>query len=396
MRKLAFLFFVFVGGVAPAQEYDADQLAEIERRKNFQAGFEAIVEDLNNQSVLAFTRAIDHELFLDRVFSLRLIDARLRKHVSENIETSLPMAIEQHFERYDGNIRAHLLAFDSRGEMGRATVRYDLPSFQFTYHEYELRWDDDRNRVVILDWVDFLHGQSYTESNSEDLIAQAPTRAAVRKLIENRNATDAQIFQLTELVKSVGNRNVDRFVQIFEPMDERLKAERSVVRMHAQFMRAMRKRRNLRTALIEMDKHFPEEPLFSLALLDLYFPSRQYDKALGALLRLESRLGVEDSAMKARLSAGSLAAGNVEDAVAYGEQSLNLQPDLELGWWSLLRASVVAGNNARAVESLTRLEDDFGHTLNREAFARDRSFAAFVSSAEFRAWSEGRHTKGND
>ena len=67
-----------------------------------------------------------------------------------------------------------------------------------------------------------------------------------------------------------------------------------------------------------------------------------------------------------------------------------------VGWWSLLRVHVANKNNEGAIEALTKLEDDFGHTLNRDAFKRDRSFAAFVASSEFQAWSAERHTEGGE
>ena len=395
LQRLVLPFLILASGIAVAQDYDADQLAEIERRKQFQADFEAIVDDLNDQSFLRFTRAIDADDMRQKIIGLRMIDRRIQNSIRENFEDNLPNMVKTVFSDSKDNVVATLLDFQSNGPDGRAVVRYDLPSFQFNYIEYQLRYDDDRQRVIIVDWIDYLYGQQFTESFGEGLVAAAPSKAAVRKLTSTR-LTDAEIFQLSELLKAARDKQTDRFVQIFESMSDRVKKERVVVRLHAQFMRQMRKRRNLRVALVEMAKYFPDEALFSLPLLDFYFPSRQYGKAIESLQRLESRLRVTDSAMKARLSAASLAAGNTADALAYAEQALSMQSDLELGWWSLLRVHVANKNNEGAIEALTKLEDDFGHTLNRDAFKRDRSFAAFVASSEFQAWSAERHTEGGE
>jgi tetratricopeptide (TPR) repeat protein len=146
----------------------------------------------------------------------------------------------------------------------------------------------------------------------------------------------------------------------------------------------------LRSALIDVDKYFPEEPLYSLMLLDYYFPSRQYEQAMDALLRLQSRLGVQDSAMSARLSAASLVLGNAEDALSYAEQAVQIEPGLELGWWSALRARTAMRQYGKAVEALDQLEKTFGYTLGPEAFEKDPSMADLLLSSEYETWLESR------
>lgn len=397
LQRLVFLLLALVTAPSLAQDYDADQLAEIERRKQFQAGFEAIVDDLNQQSFVGFQRAIDPEDFLDRIFGLRLIDRRIQQSVSRDFEVSvLPQIVTGAFADFRKEpVKVKLLDFRSSGPDGRAVVRLDLPNFQFNYWVFQLRYDDSRERVVIVDWIDYLYSQQFTESYGESMVGGMPSKAAVRKLAAQR-LTDSEIFQLSELLKAARDREADRFVQIWESMGDRVKREKVVVRLHAQLMRLLRKRRNLRVALVEISKHFPNEPLFSLPLLDYYFPSRQYGKATEALLRLESQLGVQDSAMKARLSAAALAANDVEAATAYAEEALRMQADLELGWWSRLRANATSGDTAAAIEALTKLEDEFGHTLNREAFGRDRLLNSLAATPEFQAWSGARHKKGDD
>jgi tetratricopeptide (TPR) repeat protein len=127
-------------------------------------------------------------------------------------------------------------------------------------------------------------------------------------------------------------------------------------------------------------------------LLDYYFPSRKYEQAMDALLRLQTRLGVQDSAMAARLSAASLVLGNAEDALRHAEQAVQTEPGLELGWWSALRARTAMGQHDKAVEALDTLEQTFGYTLGPEAFAKDPSMADLLLSPEYEAWLESRES----
>ena len=375
----------------PVAGYDAEQLAELERRQQFEAGFAEIVDGLNRGSFGRLVSAINRQDMLDRIFGLRLIDQRVKNSFSESFVTSLPEMLERMLTvSEDHALRAHLLKFDSRGFAGRATVRYDLPEFQYTYHEYDLRMTED-GKVYVTDWIDFLRGEAFTESVGESLIAAAPSKQAVRKLIDLPRVSDSQVFQITELLKAVRDRRVDRFVEIWSGLGEDMKAQRITVLSHVHLMRDTRQRRKMRTALIEMAKHFPDEPRYSLMLLDYYFPSRRFQDAFDALKRLETRLGVEDAAMKARLSAASLVLRDADSAFAYAEQAVEMEPGLELGWWSLARAGAVTEDYAAVVRALTELEDQFGHSLGPDALGKDPLFARVMQSEEYQSWSSSRH-----
>lgn len=375
---------------AQTDEYDEEQLKEIERREAFQTGMQAIVADLNNSIFNSVASAIHREKALEAIFGLRLIDRKIRNRFEENFVEDVPTIIRQEFESYGENFRATLLDVASSGDRGRALVRYDLPDFQFNYHEYDLLLDDD-GTLRIIDWVDFLSGEPFSQTVGEMLVAAAPNRQAVRKLLDVDRPTDAEIFQVAELLKAGRDRQRDRFLEIHKTLTPELQSQRAVVMSYVHLMQKLRSRRGMRGALIEVATHFPDEPLYSLMLLDYYFPTRRYQEAYDALLRLEQRLGVDDSAMKARLSAATLILGQTQDALAYAQQANTLEPGLELGWWSLLRASVVGGHYEQSTLALSRLEDDFGHRLDGAAFEKDPAFHQFIASPEFAAWSEPRH-----
>ena len=377
--------------VATAQDdtQDAQQRAELERQEIFRAGFQEIVTDLNNNSLERFARAIDRDDMLERIFGLRLIDQKIKQGFRENFDGNLIGILQSAFAGTEGNIRAAWLGFGSKGDRGKAIVRYDLPDFQFSYHEYELRLDG-KGRVVIVDWIDYLDGERFSDGVGFQLVAMNPGTPAVRKLLDFQGPTEQQTFQMTELLKASRDRQVDRYFEILDDLDEKLRSQRVVVLTSVHLTKATRNRRKLRTALIDVDKYFPEEPLYSLMLLDYYFPSRKYEEAMQALLRLQSRLGVQDAAMAARLSAASLVLGNSEDALSYAEQAVQTEPGLELGWWSSLRARTALGQFAGAVEALDELEKTFGYTLGPEAFENDPSMADLLLSAEYETWLASR------
>jgi tetratricopeptide (TPR) repeat protein len=368
---------------------EAEKRAELERQEIFRAGFQDIVTDLNNNSFERFAHAIDREDMLERIFGLRLIDQKVKKGFSESFDDNLVNILKSAFASTEGNIRAAWLGFGSKGDRGKAIVRYDLPDFQFNYHEYELRLDG-KGRVVIVDWIDYMDGEKFSDGVGVQLVSMNPGKPAVRKLLDFQGPTEQQTFQMTELLKASRDMQVDRYFDILNNLDEKMRSQRAVVLTSVHLCKATRNRRKLRTALIDVDKYFPNEPLYSLMLLDYYFPSRKYEQAMQALLSLQSTLGVQDSAMSARLSAASLVLGKTEDAASYAEQAVGIEPGLELGWWSALRARTAMRQFDTAVEALDQLEKTFGYTLGPEAFEKDPSMSDLLLSSEYETWLESR------
>lgn len=387
----ALLAFLIVLLVAPALADDADDREELElaRQQAFRSGFTTIVESLNLGTFDLLVSSINREEFIDRIFGLRLISQTIQRDFRENMQTQFADLVKSGFAVSEDGVKATLLGIESRGDRGRAVVRFDLPELQFGYHEYELILDK-KNRVIIVDWVDFLRGEGFTDGVGMSLTIALPSKQAMRKLIDYKNVKDSDLFQFTELLKAARDRRADRYIDIINNLSPEIQRQRIVVLTGVQLTKTIRSRRLMRTALIQMANHFPEEPLYSLMLLDYYVPSKMYEEAVAALRRTYEQFDFDDAAMEARLSAIVLVMGNSADASALADRAIELEPGLELGWWSALRARVASSNFAGAAEALQQLEQHHGHSLGPEALERDKSFAALLASDEFKTWAASR------
>jgi tetratricopeptide (TPR) repeat protein len=244
--------------------------------------------------------------------------------------------------------------------------------------------------VIVVDWVDYLSGERFTDGVGETLVMSLPSKQAVRKFIDYKNVKDSDLFQFTELLKAARDRRMDRYVEIITKLNPELQRQRIVVLTGVQLTKTIKNRRMMRTALMQMANFFPEEPLFSLMLLDYYVPSKMYEEAVAALQRTYDDFDFDDAAMEARLSAIVLVMGEAADADASANRAIELEANLELGWWSALRARVALSNFDGSVEALGQLEQQFGHSLGPEALERDKSFAALLASDEYKAWVASR------
>ena len=365
-------------GQASAEEEAAARLA-------FRDAFQEIINAMNTGSMEPFIAAIDENDLLDRIYGLRLIDQKVKRQFQGSFVQDLPRMISSEIADTEGGIRASLLGFASRGDRGRAVVRYDFANFQFNYQEYDLRLDEN-GRPVIIDWFDFLQGERFSEGMGNTLVMALPGKNAVRKLVDFKNISEHEIFQLTELLKTARDRRVDKYFEIAAGLDDKLKRQRIVVLSGVHLTKVARDRRKMRSALISMAKYFPEEPLYTLMLLDYYFPSKKYAEAMQSLLLLEQRLDVEDAAMKARLSAAALIMGDPDNADKYAESAVTLEPGLELGWWSALRARLALSQFDRSVEALQQLQQRFGRALGPAELQGQKAFEKLLASEEYKVW----------
>ena len=387
--KLAVLgMFVLATPVLADSVEDAEQ-TELRKREAFNNQLTLIVESLNMGSFDLFASSINKSDFLDRIYGLRLIDVRLKRDFNDSMELQFEALLKDGFRDSKGEVNATLLGVESRGDRGRAVVRYNLPELQFSYHEYDLALDEE-GQVVILDWIDYLQGDTFTNAVGNSLVMAAPSEAAVRKLIDIQNPKQNDLFQLRELLKAARDRQTARYSQIYAQLDESFRRQRIVALQNVLLAKAANNRRYLREALVVMAEYFPDEPLYSLMLLDYYVPTRQYEEAVTGLQRTYAKFGFDDAAMEARISAITLAMGNAEDAAAYAERALLMEPGFELGWWSALRARVATEDFAGAAEALTVLEDNHGHKLRTEQLQGDKSFSAFLASDAFKSWEASR------
>ena len=388
-RIISYLFLFATVMLSPvrADEREDAEKAERARQEAFRSKVEVIADDLNRSSLEGFIRSIDRGDMIDRIFGLRLIDQKVKKKFNENLEFSYEDMIASAFPIPEDGLKATLLGVESRGDLGRAVIRFDYPDFEFAYHEYDLRLDEN-GRVIIVDWTDFLRGMKFSDSIGRSLVLAAPSKSALRKLLDFQNVSERELFQFGELMKAVRDRRLDRYLEIMEGLDQRFKRQRIVVESSVQVAREARKRRQMVAALAVMADYFPGEPLYSLMLLDHYFPSRKYKEAFQALQRLSDRLDFQDAAMDARMSAAALVLDQPQDASAYADKALEREPSLELAWWSALNARANLSDFAGSVEALQRLEGEFGYELGPEALGKNRSYAQLLDSTEYKSWRE--------
>lgn len=377
---VAVLFTALLIPVQAAAQADVDKLRQ---------QFDGIIQDLNDNSLDRFNRAISKKDMTARVYGAAIIEADVKKAFSSDFATSIQSMFTGSFPKSSEDILGTVIGFKFEGNEGRAVVRYASSGYKYTYHVYELS-QDSRGRILILDWIDYYQGGRFSEEAGQALVMAMPNKAATRNLLSNKTYTEGQLFQVGELFKAVRDSQPERFFQIFDGLDEALQREPIVVRLNLPLTEAYPESPRAANAVRLIVESFPNDPLYSQRLSDYYIRTGQFAEAIDSLTTLQTALGIRDGAIESLKSSAALAMNELEDSERFAVQATEAEPSLEVAWWSLLRARTRAGDYTGATEALARLEDDFGHSLDPATLRRDRFLRVLASKPEYVDWRASR------
>ena len=374
---LACLMIVGRPGDAHAQGATADPM---------RVAMQRIVDDFNNNNLGSLVAAVDQEAMLESIFEDRLISQSVRSQIRGSFAGRLEQMFVSAFPATDQEILGRIVGFKRNGDRATCVVRYDLPRYQFMYHEFQLRAGRG-NGVVIEDWIDFNSGQQFTDSVGDSLVMALPGQSETRALLSPVQLDESQLFQVSELLKSARDKKAKRYFEILDGLGDRIKTHHVIALTSVHVAQQGRDGLKYRAALTTLAENYANEPLFATMLLDYYLPNGDFDSAMQAMRGLGNRLVEPDAALKSRMATLALILGNTEEADAYAESAVEIEPELELAWWAALRTRTAQEKYAEAVQALTVLERQFGHKLRTTALENDSNLAVLLETDEFKAWS---------
>ena len=387
MRSFWYSVMVMLAlGAGAAQTAAADDAAQAE----FRAKFEKILDGLNENSFDSFNAAISKSDMTQRILGTRLVDPQVKDLLRNDFKSSIEQWFAGSFPDTGGKeIIGTLIDFKAQGNQASALVRYALPKYRYSYHLYDL-FRDSRGRIIIADWLDYLMAQRFSDAAGEYLVSVMPSDSAARKLLENSSPNQRQVFQVRELLKAYRDNQAERYFDIVENMDEPLQREHAVLSRSLRMAESAGDGGRYESVVSSLLEKFPDEPLYYLTYIDYFTATRDFERGLNTMTKFQEFLDADDGAAFARMSALALALGKNDDSVTHAVRATEVEPGLEVGWWSLLRSRTRTEDYAGATEVLSRLEDDFGRSLDPKTLAGDRFLRVLTNKQEYLDWNASR------
>lgn len=357
--------------------------------------FGEVIDGLNANSFKKFHAAIDDRTFRGRILGTRVVSDEARQALSQNFEQIIESSFVDTFPvartqaAAQGEILGTIVSFQESGGGARALVRFEGAGFRFSYHAYELVRGRG-GRVQIVDWMDYYQGSWFSQIVGDSLVQMMPTQPAVASLLELPAPTGGQLFQVGELLKASRDRNARRYFEIIDNMDEVLREEPFIVVLNFKWCRAVQDPGRLQAAAGDLARLFPDDARYSLGLAEYYVQRGRFEEAIEQFDTLEQALGIKDGVIESLKATAAMALGDFERAQALAVSATQAEPDLELGWWTLLRTRTAAGNYEGAIEVLTVLEERFGQLLIPEKLRRDRFLKVLIDQPAYQEWRAAR------
>ena len=362
---------------------------------SLEAQFQAIIDDLNANSFRKFHDAIDEDVYAGRILGTRVIDPDARRALLDNFREMIETWYASTFpaprtqEEVGSAIIGTVVSFEDDGSQARAIVRFEGAGFRFSYHLYDVA-PGRGGRIQIVDWFDYYQSEWFSVVAGNSLVRMMPGPRAIASLLENPGPTEGQLFQVGELFKAVRDGNPRRYAQIYDGLEDVLKNEPVIVVQNFHYWRAFGDPGRLQGAAGNVVATFPGDPRHSLGLAEYYIQRGRFEDAIVELDRLEEGLGMKDGVLESLKATSAMALGDFERAQAFAASAAQVEPTLELSWWTLLRTRTAAENYSGALEALTQLEDRFGHLLIPQKLRRDRFLKVLIDQQEYKDWRAGR------
>ena len=186
--------------------------------------FKGFLEGVDQKSFEMMQDYLDKTDLTNRILGHQPIQPDVEEMFRNDFWNTVERSVLAVFPSEGSGVKGELIQFAFENGKGRACVRFSYPNHSFQFHRFELK-HDRRGRLNISDWFESNRGLMFSALMGEELLSAKPTREATRRLLSIRTPTDLQLFQATELLKAIRDRQAPRFFEIYDAFDEQLKRE---------------------------------------------------------------------------------------------------------------------------------------------------------------------------
>lgn len=358
--------------------------------EEFRSTVDRVVEGFTNRDPGPFLQAIDYDRVLDIAFTGLLVDQKRKQAFYRNYKSErAAQIVKQLFQRIPEGGYSKLLRIKMEGDIGHALVRMDFGDFGLGYMDIHLTRGNN-GKIKIIDWFNYATGQLYTETLRQYIATISPTPTLLGKVYDITSNRKENADALVELMTMYIRGENEKAVRKFLTLDEELRKSRLLNIIAFQSASAPDDMESYRKVLKNIERYFNDDEGMSYLLLDYYYLEGDYEKAMKAVDRVQSNFGVEDAGILALKANLLVEIGKVQEAAAYARRAIELEPEYEHSYLSLLVAQIEQKQYAQAISTADTLEQRFYYDFSPQVLSDNEFFADFLESAEYRKWRNGR------
>jgi hypothetical protein len=389
---IALLCLLYVSCAGTQKNAGTDQSgshdAAASSREYEEAG-NTIAAALSTGNAEALISAINKEVLLDRVFAGINKGGHTIKKVRADLHNGLDRAAMIMSSNLANSKRMTFVRSHSVNHEHRALIRVDMGESGLSYLDFILD-KDEQGAVKIVDWHDFAQGQFYSDSLRQTLILILPHNEMLIRTILGMPAVDQEtVEQFSELARLSRDRKYGQWLEKYRDLPDNLKYSRIVLVTRALIASATENGNEYRLALQDVNRYLGEDPSLSLMLIDHYLLERDYKAAHRALAKLDEYTG-GDAAVDFLKANICLTEKNYTQSLRHAQMAVKKDANFEDAYLTLLVASLYSKQYEIAVQTMDRLEYNFGYIFDPEDISSLDGYEEFSKSLVFAAWKAHR------
>jgi hypothetical protein len=356
----------------------------------YQFAIDKVVAGFNARDPAPFTQAIDAEKILDAAFSGMHLEAEWETSFRKGVKNALNTHVtDQMFQQMPEGGYAKLLRIKMDGDIGKALVRVDLGDNGTGYMDMHLTRADN-GEVKIVDWYNYATGQLHSETLRQTVAFISPTPSLLGKVYDIASDRREHATFVKKLIQMRVKGEHEQVVRSFLAQDEALRRSRLLNIVTLQSANMTGDMKLYGKLLKNIVRYFSADESMAYLLMDYYYLEGKYGKVLEIADRMQASFGVEDAALIVIKANVLVEMDKAQESAAQAKHAIEIEPEYEYAYLSLLNAQVEQKKYAQAVNTAEILEKRFSYDLNPQSLAENEFFAGFIESGEYRGWKGGQ------
>jgi tetratricopeptide (TPR) repeat protein len=346
----------------------------------------AITQGMTQRDTSLFDSAVDADTIINTAMEPLILEPQFKRSFRSELKKVLQTQLgEKVISVMPDGAYAKLLRLKREGQVVKALVRLDYGDEGTAYMDLHLL-RHGKTGVRIVDWFSYSSGELYTESLRALINLSSPTPTVLGKIFDKVTDNEKNRKAMGEMFAAQKRGEYRKVIAIYFGLSDKLQKSRVLNIAALQAASASNDEGLYLKVLGVLDKNHGDDPNLALMLIDYHYMNNDQKKVIATLKTLEKVFGVDDAAIKSLMANSYIESGDLKAALKVASAGVELEPEYENGYWSLMLAQVMAKQYAAAVDSGRTLEQRFGYEFTAENMQDNEHYAEFTRSAEFRQW----------
>lgn len=361
--------------------------AQIADKSPYQTLAEDIVNGFTAQNPNPFDQSLNADAILNTAFAGIQPTEKWARGFREGMEIAITSKLGKNLlQLVSEGSYAKLLRMKYQDDGAHALIRLDYGDNGNNYMDLNLAKDDEGN-VKVIDWFDYSAGQLYTESLRQLIATAAPNKNVFARLYDlalDKKSSSDMFKKLTEMNKEGKHKSVvDTFLMLNE--DDRKKRILNIIALKSANISADMDR--YQRVLENIDQYFGDDPTMGFVLIDYYFLTGRYNRAIECIDQLQRSIDVEDAGLISFKANAYYSKGDFKNAEAQAWRAINVEPEYESSYWSLINSQVSLRKYEEALNTAEILQNRFYYDMSPESLSNaGGDFTALVNSKVYIDW----------